>query len=155
MNTTAAIKAYAKVGIESGVNAADPHKLISLLYEGALQAIANARNDILNKDISAKGKAISKALAILDEGLLASLDKKAGGDLAQNLAALYEYMLMRLIAANLKNDVTALDEVARLLTDLKEAWDSIRPAITAPAAAPITAPQPSAANHVQQAYGRS
>lgn len=127
MNATAAIRTYAKIGIESNVKSADPHKLISMLYEGALLAIANAKNGILHKDIPAKCKAISKALAIIDEGLYASLDKKAGGDLAQNLASLYEYMLMRLITANLKNDAAALDEVARLLADLKEAWENIRP----------------------------
>ena len=75
MNTTIGIKAYTKIGIESGVNAADPHKLISMLYEGALLAIAKARNSILLSDIPAKGAAISQALAIIDEGLNASLDK--------------------------------------------------------------------------------
>ena len=126
MNTTIGIKAYTKIGIESGVNAADPHKLISMLYEGALLAIAKARNSILLSDIPAKGAAISQALAIIDEGLNASLDKSAGGELAQNLSSLYDYMIFRLFTANLKNDVDALNEVSRLLTDLKEAWDSIR-----------------------------
>lgn len=105
MNAATAIKAYAKTGVESSVAAADPHKLISMLYQGALLAIANAKNGIMRKDIPAKCKAISHAIAIIDEGLYASLDKKAGGDLAQNLASLYEYMSMRLITANLKNDI--------------------------------------------------
>lgn len=155
MNTATAIKAYAKVGVESGVSAADPHKLISMLYQGALLAIANAKNGIMRKDIPAKGAAISKAILIIDDGLKASLDKDVGGELAQNLASLYDYMTSRLLAANMKNDMAALDEVARLLTDLKGAWDSIRPAGTAPAAAPAAAPQPAAAsNKVQLAYGR-
>jgi len=127
MYTTAAIKAYNKVGVESSVTAAGPVKLISMLYQGALLAIANARNGILRKDIPAKGAAISKAIAIIGEGLNASLDKKVGGDLAQNLSSLCDYMVMRLVAANLKNDMAALDEVARLLSDLKSAWDNIRP----------------------------
>ncbi len=134
MNATTAINAYTKVGIESGVNTADPHKLISMLYQGALLAIANAKNSILRKNIADKGIAISKAIAIIDEGLNACLDKEAGGELAQNLSSLYDYMSMRLITANLKSDVTALDEVSRLLTDLKEAWESIRQSITAPVA---------------------
>jgi flagellar protein FliS len=79
MNTTAAIRAYNKVGIESSVTAADPLKLISMLYQGALLAIANAKNGIMRKDITAKGAAISKAIAIIGEGLNASLDKKVGG----------------------------------------------------------------------------
>ncbi|MDO8811668.1 MAG: flagellar export chaperone FliS [Gallionella sp.] len=126
MNTTSAIKTYAKIGVESGVSAADPHKLILMLYQGALAAIANAKNGIINKDIPAKGSAISKAISIIDEGLNASLDKSVGGELVQNLSSLYEYMIIRLLAANLKNDMGALDEVNRLLSDLKGAWESIR-----------------------------
>lgn len=160
MNAITATKAYAKVGVESGVEAADPHKLISMLYQGALLAIANAKNGILRKDIPAKGIAISKAIAIIGEGLDASLDKKVGGDLAHNLSSLYDYMCSRLLSANLNNDMAALDEVARLLNDLKGAWESIRPAATAAApakaaeASPSLPPQSQAANKVQSLYGR-
>lgn len=147
MNTTTAINAYTKIGIESGVNAADPHKLISMLFQGALLAIANAKNGILRKDIAAKGASISRAIAIIGEGLNASLDKSVGGELAQNLSSLYDYMVMRLITANLKNDVDALNEVTRLLTDLKGAWDSIRQ----PAA--IQAVQPMPVTKAQLTYG--
>ncbi len=148
MKTTTAINAYKEIEIETIVYAADPHKLISMLYQGALLAITNAKNCILRKDIAAKGVAISKALAIIDEGLNASLDKSIGGELAQNLSSLYEYMIMRLIAANLKNDMATLDEVARLLADLKEAWDSIRPnAVQA-------TPQLKPTSNVQLVYGR-
>src|SRR3989338_6873252 len=126
VNVASAIKNYAKIGVESGVNAADPHQLISMLYQGALLAIANAKNDITNENIPAKCSAISKAISIIDEGLNASLDKSVGGELVQNLSSLYEYITMRLLTANLKNDMDALDEVARLLSDLKSAWESIR-----------------------------
>lgn len=139
MSTTAAINAYNKVSIDSGVTSADPHKLISMLYQGAMLAIANAKNGILRQDIAAKGKAISHAILIIDSGLNASLNKDVGGDLALNLAALYDYMSKRLLVANLNNDMEALDEVARLLADLKGAWESIRqPAAMsdAPAARP-------------------
>ena len=134
MNARTAINAYAKVGIESGVVAADPHKLIAMLYQGALLAIANARNAILRKDIAAKGAAISKAILIIEEGLKTSLDRKVGGALAQNLADLYDYMENRLLQANLNNDSRILDEVAQLLNDLKTAWDEIRPQGHAPRA---------------------
>lgn len=148
MNATTAINTYTKIRVESGVAAADPHKLICMLYEGALLAIANAKNGMLRKDTPAKGAAISKALAIIDEGLNASLDKNVGGELAHNLSSLYEYMIMRLITSNLKNDTAILDEVAGLLTDLKEAWDSIRPH----AAQTTALPKP--ALSAQLAYGR-
>ncbi|MDD2721917.1 MAG: flagellar export chaperone FliS [Gallionella sp.] len=134
MNSNAAINAYNKVGVESGVTAADPHKLIALLYQGALLAIANAKNGILRNDIPAKGKAISHAIKIIDDGLNASLDKEVGGELALNLSALYDYMSKRLLEANMKNDMAALDEVSRLLSDLKGGWDDIRqPAAIQPA----------------------
>ena len=155
MNATTAIRAYNKVGVESSVIAADPVKLISMLYQGALLAIANAKNGILRKDIPAKGAAISKAIAIIGEGLNASLDKKAGGELAQNLSSLYDYMVIRLVTANLKNDMAALDEVARLLTDLKGAWDTIRQSAVASAvSAPHTDMQPKNPNKAQQVYAR-
>ncbi|MCK9201676.1 MAG: flagellar export chaperone FliS [Gallionella sp.] len=162
MNASLAIKAYTNVGVESNVIAADPHRLISMLYQGALQAIANAKNAIQRKDIPAKCSAISKALLIIDEGLNASLDKKVGGELAGNLSSLYNYMCSRLAQANLKNDIAALDEVSTLLADLKGAWDNIRPpAASANAVTPLpisTAEplsRPAAISRVQMAYGRA
>lgn len=142
MNATAAINAYANVGLETSVITADPHKLILLLYQGALLAISSARNQMLRKDIAAKGKYISQAIMIIEEGLKASLDKNAGGELAQNLSGLYEYMSQRLLLANLKNDVAALDEVSRLLTELKGAWEAIRPLVTTTQAEAAPMPQP-------------
>lgn len=129
MDTHTAIKTYAKVGLESGVTSADPHKLILMLYQGALLAISTARNQMLREDIAAKGASISKAITIIDEGLKASLDQNAGGELAQNLSSLYDYMSQRLLIANLKNDTSILDEISRLLSDLKEAWEAIRPTV--------------------------
>ncbi|MDP2827488.1 MAG: flagellar export chaperone FliS [Sulfuricellaceae bacterium] len=148
MNTTSAIKAYGNVGIESEVMGADPHKLISMLFQGALLAIANAKNGMLNKQIAVKGAAISKAIAIIDDGLNASLDKNVGGEMAQNLSSLYVYMTYRLIDANVKNDTEILDEVTRLLTELKTAWDAIRPQVVHP---PV--PSATAASNAQRAYG--
>lgn len=152
MNATTATKAYAAVEIESGVHAADPHKLISMLFQGALLAIANARNGMLHKDISAKGTAISKAILIIGEGLQASLDKNVGGELAQNLDALYGYMCTRLLIANVNDDVAALDEVARLLGELKGAWDGIRQSVTAPA--PAAQPVMNSKKQPALVYGR-
>ena len=162
MNASLAIKAYTNVGVESNVIAADPHRLISMLYQGALMAIANAKNAVQRKDIPAKCAAISKALLIIDEGLNASLDKKAGGALAENLSSLYNYMCSRLAQANLKNDIAALDEVTTLLADLKGAWDNIRPTAATsnainptPMAATATPIKPAAPSKLQMAYGRA
>ncbi len=154
MNATTVIKAYAKVGLETNVTAADPHKLILLLYQGALLAISSAKNQILRKEIAAKGKSISHAIMIIDEGLKSSLDKNAGGDLAQNLSALYDYMNQRLLIANLKNDIAALDEVSRLLTELKGAWEEIRPAAASAQRGTTAQPQTAPEKPAALTYGR-
>jgi len=131
MNPITALNTYKNVGIESGVAAADPHKLILMLYQGALLAVASAKNQMLRKDTSAKGISITKAIKIIDEGLKACLDVNAGGEIGKNLYDLYDYMTQRLLIANLKNDVTMLDEVSGLLSELKEAWEGIRPSAQA------------------------
>lgn len=123
--------AYAQVELDTSVISADPHKLTLLLYQGALTAISQAKSQMLRKETAAKGKSISHAIRIIDEGLKTSLDKGAGGELAQNLSALYGYMLQRLFTANLKDDPAILDEVSTLLTELKGAWEDIRPKLAA------------------------
>ena len=120
-----AAKAYARVGVETDIATADPHKLILMLFEGALLAITKAKLHMQQNAISAKGEAISAAIAIINEGLKASLDVKAGGKIAEKLYALYEYMCHRLLLANLKNQPEMLDEVADLLRELNDAWNSI------------------------------
>ena len=118
--------AYAKVSVETGVNTADPHKLILMLFDGALLQVRTAGIAIGNQDIPGKGTAISKAIEIIINGLKVSLDMNAGGELAQRLAALYYYMSEPLLYANLHNTEPALDEVAGLLATLREAWAEIR-----------------------------
>lgn len=138
--------AYAKVGVETGVSTASPHKLIVMLFEGALIAVGTAQQHMKSGNVSAKGQAISKAIMIIDGGLRASLDKKTGGDIATNLDALYEYMSGQLLKANIKNDMSFLDEVYRLLKELKDAWEAIGdtpdkiPQIAEPPAAPAADP---------------
>ena len=114
--------AYAKVGMETGVVAASPHKLIVMLFDGALASLATALHHMSNGNIAGKGQSISKAITIIDSGLRASLDKNAGGEIAQNLDALYEYMSAQLLKANLNNETGIVEEVQHLLKDLKGAW---------------------------------
>ena len=135
--------AYANVGIETGVSSASPHKLVVMLFDGALTAVASAIQLINVGNIPAKGQSISKAISIIESGLRASLDKTVGGSIAINLDALYGYMSSRLVTANLKNDVSVLEEVHGLLMELKTAWDAIGQQA---AVAPNTAPLPSAGN---------
>ncbi|WP_426104641.1 flagellar export chaperone FliS [Massilia sp. TSP1-1-2] len=139
-STRSGANAYAKVGLETGVVAASPHKLIVMLFEGAIVAINNARTAMKAGQFEVKGKAITKAVLIVDEGMRASLDKKAGGEIATNLDALYAYIIQCLMRANLRNDQALLDEALTLLTDLKTAWDAIGN-VAPPAPAPAPAPR--------------
>ena len=120
-----AVDTYAQVGVETGVASADPHRLILMLFDGALAAIATARLAMSRNEVAAKAAAITKAIAIIDGGLKASLDVAAGGELAQRLSELYDYMLKQLLLANLRNEMTTLDEVSRLLNELRGAWAQI------------------------------
>jgi flagellar protein FliS len=126
------VHAYAKVGMETGVVAASPHKLIVMLFDGALVALNTALNGIRSGNIAEKGKSLSKAIMIIDSGLRAALDKKAGGEIAEGLDALYEYMSGRLLTANINNDPAIVEEVQRLLIELRDAWNAIAdtPAVT-------------------------
>ncbi|MRW86462.1 flagellar export chaperone FliS [Pseudoduganella sp. FT26W] len=135
------VNAYAKVGIETGVLAASPHKLIVMLFDGARVALNDALTGIKNGDIAFKGKSLSRAIMIIDSGLRAALDKKAGGEIAESLDALYEYMSNRLLLANVNSDPGIVEEVQRLLTELRDAWNAIA---DTPAASGI--PQPNLAS---------
>jgi flagellar protein FliS len=151
--TRGALNAYSQVGIETSIASASPHKLIAMLYDGALIAIANAKGHMLRNEIAPKGEAISKAIAIIDQGLKASLNEEVGGDLAQNLKALYEYMSNRLLMANLKNDVSGLDEVSLLLGELKSAWEQIGQ--PAQVVAPPVVEKPASSARPSMSYGKA
>ncbi|AXA94388.1 flagellar export chaperone FliS [Massilia sp. YMA4] len=135
------VNAYAKVGLETGIAAASPHKLIVMLYDGAIVAILNGITQMKAGNIEEKGKAISKAIQIIDNGLRASLDREVGGEIARNLDALYEYMSGRLLTANLQNDPAMLEEVRGLLADLRDTWKQIgdEPAGSTPVRTPAMA----------------
>lgn len=118
---------YRKVGVQSNVEAASPHKLIAMLLDGAVGKIHAARGLMEQHQTAAKGEQISWALAIID-GLRGALDLKAGGTVANNLDALYDYVMRRLVRANLENDLAALDEVLGLLNEIRAGWNGIAPA---------------------------
>lgn len=119
------LQAYQRVNAQTSITDADPHRLIQLLYNGALERINMAKARMQAKDFEGKGKLISKAIEIIG-GLRGFLDFEKGGDLAVRLEGLYDYMERTLFDANLKNDVQKLDEVADLLRSVKDGWDGIR-----------------------------
>jgi flagellar secretion chaperone FliS len=117
---------YSRIGLETGVVSANPHRLIVMLFDGAILACKNALPQIEAKAYAEKGAMISKAIMIIESGLKASLDKKAGGEIAESLDALYDYMSNRLYIANLKNQPEPVHEVIRLLSELRSAWEGIQ-----------------------------
>ena len=117
---------YRKVGIQTKVDTATPHKLIQMLLDGAIERIQLARAHMERGETAAKCAAIDWSLAIVD-GLRSSLDLEAGGEIAANLDALYDYMTRRLVTANMDNDLGALDEVVKLLKEVREGWNGIAP----------------------------
>ncbi len=119
---------YNRVGVETDVLQASPHRLVQLLLDGANDAMTQSLGAIRAGNVEAKGKALSKAVRILDEGLKAALNPSAG-NLAHDLRDLYAYMSMRLTYANLHSDIAAVEECQRLMQPIREAWASIAPAL--------------------------
>jgi len=118
---------YHQVGVETSVSNATPHTLVKLLLDGFFDAAAQARGAIETGNIALKAKSLSKALAIIDEGLKSNLDMNAGGEVAVSLYGLYEYICMRLTQVNLRNDLAALDECLALMTPIRDSWNMIAP----------------------------
>ncbi|RDI08142.1 flagellar export chaperone FliS [Comamonas sp. AG1104] len=129
-----AMSAYRQVGVQSMVDSASPQQLIKMLFDGLLASINAARGAIERGDISEKVRHIGKAVRILQEGLLGALDREKGGELAGNLASLYEYCTTQLTLANARNDARMVDEVAGLVSTVAQGWNEITNA-PAPAAA--------------------
>lgn len=119
--------AYRRVGLETGIESASPHRLVAMLFDGVMESIAQARGAIQAGQIEQKGRAIGRAVRIVEEGLKGSLNANGGGTLAADLGELYGYVTKRLTHANLRNDVAALDECQRLIEPLREAWTAIAP----------------------------
>lgn len=115
---------YAKVGLETDVQAASPHRLVAMLFDGVFDAMNQAIQAIQAGNVEVKGRALSRATRILDEGLRAGLDLSAG-QLANDLRELYGYVCMRLTQANLHSDLAAIEECQRLLSPVREAWAAI------------------------------
>ena len=118
------VRSYADIGLETQILGATPERLITLLFQGARAAIGQARIHMAAGRIAERGAAISKAIKIVDEGLKTGLNMEAGGDIAANLANLYDYIIRTLLTANLKADAEQLDIADRLLADLAEAWQT-------------------------------
>ncbi|WP_237711149.1 flagellar export chaperone FliS [Oceanimonas sp. GK1] len=118
------MKAYKSVALDSQKQVASPYQVVKMLLAGALERMAKARVAIENKDYAERGELLTATLLILAE-LRMSLDHEAGGEIANNLENLYEFMMNELVQANSNNDAERLESVSSLLRGIKEGWDSI------------------------------
>ncbi|MFQ5633815.1 MAG: flagellar export chaperone FliS [Gammaproteobacteria bacterium] len=121
---------YRSVGAYGAAAAEDRVRLAGNLMDAAIDRVNMARGHIERNEVALKGEALQRAIGIID-GLRASLDHDKGGDLAGNLEALYDYMVRRLVEANLKNDASIASEVSGLMSEIKAGWDAIPADITA------------------------
>lgn len=124
--TPRAASAYQRINVETSMHTIDQHQLVSLLLDGMLSAIATARGALARGDVLTKCNSIAKAVRILEEGLMTALDREAGGEVAANLEAVYDYALRRLIQANARNDDATLQEVARLIEPIAQGWKEMK-----------------------------
>ncbi len=121
---------YSRVGLETDVLNASPHRLVALLLDGVFDAMNQALGAIASQDTEVKNRSLSRAVRILDEGLKAGLRMEAG-PLAKDLGELYAYLCARLTHANLHSDSAAIEECQRLLQPIREAWTGIAPEVEA------------------------
>lgn len=124
-----AANAYRQVSAHSGVESASPHQLIQMLFDGLFQSLNAARGALQRGDIEEKGRHISKAVRILQEGLVVGLDLEKGGELAANLKLLYDYSVAQLTKANVRNDEHLVEEVIKVLQPVAQGWKEIGPTV--------------------------
>lgn len=127
-----AANAYKTVQVDAAILGASPHELIEKLLAKAIESVNEAKVHMLAGDIEAKGHAIKLATAIIADGLMGSLNMEEGGEIAQNLEVLYEYMARQLVRAHAENDTALLDEVLSLLHEVKTGWDGIKQQVAQP-----------------------
>lgn len=123
---------YRQTAVASAVLEADPHRLVALMFAGVRERLQLAAACIDAGNVSRKGQAITEASTIVGH-LAGSLNLEAGGEIAQNLLALYDYIQRRLLEANIGNDVDALRECDELIADIQSAWAAIAPGAPVPA----------------------
>jgi flagellar protein FliS len=118
------LQQYAQTNVQTGVENATPHRLIQMLFEGALDRLAQTKGAIQRRDYETKSKVLNKAMQII-AGLRSCVDLDSGKEVAENLDALYDFMLRRLVSASARNDLDILDEVAALIRTIKSGWDEM------------------------------
>lgn len=124
MNMRTSLKAYQKISVNSQLASASPHKVVQMLFGGAMERLVQAKAAMEQNNIQIKAERITKAWDIIAH-LQVSLSIDDGGEIAQNLNDLYSFMLQYLTEANLENNPQKIDVVYQMLAEIKSAWDQI------------------------------
>lgn len=152
------MNAYAQASLETAAASADPHKLVLMLFDGAIEAVYAANDALLKHDYSEKGRTVSKAIAIIGE-LAASLNYDAGGELAASLGLLYAHMTVELLNASMENRPEGLTHVGQLLCELREGWIAIdqkqTAAVSTKTPSEATVAEPPLPHNVTVSYGKA
>ena len=118
------INAYRKGNLKQDLSQADPHKITLMLMQGALDRMAYAKGSMERKEYATKSEHISRATTII-QNLRDTIDLSVEAEVTENLFSLYDYMVSRLIDANVQNNLKILDEVISLMLPIKNAWAQI------------------------------
>ena len=127
-----AIESYGQVKVSTGASQANNVELIQMLFDGLIESLSTAKGHIQHNNVSEKSKAIARASRIV-LGLQGALDFEKGGDLADNLNELYNYVTRRLLHVNARNDLQALEEIHSLMMEIRSAWETVPALIPRPA----------------------
>ncbi len=120
------LQAYKKVSVDSQLSAASPHKIVQMLMAGAIERLIQGKAAMEQGNIPVKGERLGKALDIIIS-LRSCLSMEDGGDIAQNLDQLYEFMITQISEANYQNNPQPIDDVVEIIREIKSAWDQIPP----------------------------
>ena len=124
MNALAALSQYGKIKDDTQTMYASPHQLMLMLFDGAIEAMSFTIGAIQTENYELRSKQNTRSITIIN-GMRECLDMKAGGELADNLYSLYQYMAQELFRANFKNDTETIKNVQTMLIDVRGSWEKI------------------------------
>ena len=124
MNAIAALSQYGKIKNDTQTSYASPHQLMLMLFDGAIEAMSFTIGAIENNNFELRSKQSTRSISIIN-GMRECLDMETGGELADNLYSLYQYMAQELFRASFKNDVDTIKNIQTMLKDVRGSWEKI------------------------------
>jgi flagellar protein FliS len=124
MNAIAALSQYGKIKNDAQTSYASPHQLMLMLFDGAIEAMSFTIGAIKNNNLELRSKQSTRSITIIN-GMRECLDMETGGELADNLYSLYQYMTKELFKASFKNDIETIRNIQTMLKDIRGSWEKI------------------------------